>query len=187
MTKTIEKITKFISSIYIVLSFVYIILVLLNLITLIFYFQFFNIKIMSYLDFQEVILSFSHKLLFCYFTILIVGIISLYKIKSKIKKYLPTFMILIFVLFLFLTIIFSIVSAWRLKNTTHNLNISITLLNGNTIKSTKTYKYIGKTKNYVFYYNTLKDVTIIYPVEQILNISIGRSLNNWFDFQKNIK
>ena len=64
-----------------------------------------------------------------------------------------------------------IVQAKDVKNH-HIFSGTTTFINGNEIESSDTVYYIGKTNNYIFYYNSKQKHPIVYPMDKVDKIEI---------------
>ncbi|MCE4565409.1 hypothetical protein INQ51_13910 [Maribellus sp. CM-23] len=81
----------------------------------------------------------------------------------------------IFILALNLILIFSVNEFDNVKYDGKYSHVVITL-NDETLKSDSTSFYIGKTKNFVFYYNTDSNTTRVIPCSRVLEMEFGRKI-----------
>ncbi len=51
------------------------------------------------------------------------------------------------------------------------------ITNKDTVRTNNDLRYIGKTRNYIFFYNKKNAVSTIYPMTEVLKISIEKSVS----------
>jgi hypothetical protein len=97
------------------------------------------------------------------------------RIKDELTKQDETlytsFSILLF--FLLILLIYTVYDVRDVRDKQKFINTSI-VVSDQAIKSDSNYFYIGKTDDFVFFYNKKKDETTVYPMEQVERINFGK-------------